>query len=160
MALCGLAGYAQNRWTKSVLAERESLRSIPTDLEGREASWGELVIGRPSGAAPIELPENWQMEPSGAQAVKQKPLLSESQVEEFDPEAQKELPANDFEYIVPEGRVLSKICEEFYRSGRSPIPERVAEYNGLSSPDSLRAGFLLLLPDWAVLFPDGEPEPR
>ena len=54
--------------------------------------------------------------------------------------------------------MLSKICEEFYGSGRDPIPARVAEHNGLASPDALRAGTTLKLPEWEVLFP-GKPRP-
>ncbi len=151
LGLCLLAGFLQDRWSESVRAERESLRSFPTDLDGREAGWGTLRIGRPSGAEPIELPSSqpapvveWVEEEEAASDPLQSP-------EDWRPP--------DFEYVVPEGRVLSKICEDFYDSGRQPIPQRVATYNGLDSPNSLRAGFLLRLPPWEVLFPDGEQRP-
>lgn len=157
LSLCALAGFLQNRWSKNVRAEQENLRSIPTDLRGREESWGEIRIGRPSGAVPVELPprtvETEESQPPTADSGGSRtapPLVP------VEPEIQR---APDFEYVVPEGRVLSKICEDFYESGRPPIPERVAKYNGLASSDSLRAGFLLRLPPWEVLFPDGEERP-
>ena len=144
LMLCGLAGYLQDRWSDEVRAERESLRSIPTDLHGREQSWGDLKIGRPSGADPIELPERVP-EPEIASPVEAElPFLKETGLLEA-PEVYRRA---DFEYVVPQGRVLSKICEDFYSSGRAPIPDRVAAYNGLKSPDSLKAGFLLRLPPW------------
>ena len=150
IALCGLAGYLQSRWSDSVRAERERLRT-PTGLQEREESWGRFLIGQPSGAEPIELelPELEAPQPA-AQLPGTEPALPEG------PGAQEQAPVTVFEYVVPEGRVLSKICEDFYDSGRSPIPERVAEYNGMRSPDALRAGQTLLLPPWEVLLPDRE----
>jgi len=154
IALCGLTGYLQSRWSDQVRAERESLRSAPTDLRGREESWGELRIGRPSGALPIELPEFSPETLPETPSVAQQEGAGQSSEQ---PAPQTEQPAPTiFEYIVPQGRVLSKICEDFYDSGRSPIPERVARYNGLASPDELRAGQKILLPPWELLFPRRE----
>jgi len=148
IALCGLAGYLQSRWTDSVRAERERLET-PTGLHEREESWGRFLIGHPSGAEPVELPELEAPQPE-VQFPATEPVPTEG------PALQEHAPLTVFEYVVPEGRVLSKICEDFYDSGRSPIPERVAEYNGMRSPDALRAGQTLLLPPWEVLFPDRE----
>lgn len=156
LGLCGAAGYAQYRWTSGVRAARESLRSVPTDLESREESWGELRLGRPSGAEPVEVPplrDEGLEEPAASGR-----LAAEAPLEELSPAERGVEPEDwrppDFEYLVPEGRVLSKICEDFYGSGRPPIPGRVATYNGLASPDSLRAGFLLRLPPKEVLLPE------
>jgi hypothetical protein len=150
IALCGLAWYAQAWWADSVRAERERLRAAPKDLQEREQSWGRMLVGRPSGADPIELPE---FEPAGGGAQPQTPFL---QMPAQEPDATEQPAPTVFEYVVPEGRVLSRICEDFYNSGRSPIPERVAEYNDMRSPDELRAGQKLLLPAWEVLFPGRE----
>jgi hypothetical protein len=154
IGLCGLAWYLQSRWSERVRAERETLRSAPTDLRGREQTWGELRIGRPSGAAPIDLPDS-AMDPFPGESFGAPPPGQEGWDAEAIPGSEPPTPIV-FEYVVPKGRVLSKICEDFYDSGRSPIPERVAEYNGLRSPDELRAGFKLLLPTWEELFPDLE----
>jgi len=61
--------------------------------------------------------------------------------------------------VVPRGAVLSRICQDYYGSGRPPIPQRVAEYNGLASPDDLREGQVLRLPEWETLFPEGRERP-
>lgn len=157
LLLCGLAGYLQNRWSKSVRAEREELRSMPSSVEGREASWGSMRVGRPSGAEAMELPKPPSQREERGDEEAEEPGHGPVADAPF-PEPEDLRPA-DFEYVVPSGRVLSKICEDFYQSGRPPIPERVATYNGLKSPDDLRAGFLLKLPPWEVLFPDGEERP-
>jgi hypothetical protein len=159
LALFGAASYWQGTWTESVREERQSLRDeLPPDRQEREAGWGNITIGRPSGAAPVDLPEP---APVDEQEQDRRPFLTKTMPgapggppgASHEPAAEMSPPPADFEYKVPEGRVLSKICEEFYGSGRDPIPGTVATYNGLSSPDQLRAGQVLKLPDWNVLFP-------
>lgn len=165
LALCCSAWYWQAEWTRGVREERESLRGTPTTLREREESWSTIVIGRPSGADSIEL-EQLPVEPGTEpeEGHVELPFLFGGEVHAAEggsgaqPTPPPE-PAADFEYVVPKGRVLSKICEGFYGSGRTPIPERVASYNGLASPDALRAGVLLYLPPWEVLFPDGREHP-
>ena len=156
LALCGLAWFLQSRWTKGIRAEREAELSSPTDFQGREESWSRVTIGRPSGAEPIDLtnilPENWERVIEGSAGGEEPLPVDEG-------EQANTYRAPDFVYTVPEGRVLSKICVDFYNSGRPPIPQRVAEYNGLANPDGLRAGFQLRLPPWEVLFPDGRERP-
>ena len=51
-----------------------------------------------------------------------------------------------FEVTVRPGQVLSRICEDFYGTGRPPLPALVARYNGLADEHSLRAGQNLQLP--------------
>lgn len=158
IALCGLAWYLQGRWSDSVRAERDRLRAVPTDLFEREESWGRVIVGRPSGAEPVELPAI-ELAPEGDGGEGDAPASPFLDVSGDEPRGLGPLVSpvpTVFEYVVPEGRVLSKICQDFYDSGRSPIPERVAEYNGMRSPDELRAGQKLLLPDWEVLFPGRE----
>lgn len=152
LALCGAAWFWQSQWTHGVREERDSLRGAPGSFEEREQSWGTITIGRPSGAAPIEL-DDLPPDP-GPGGGEQDPvpfLVNPGTQPGTDPPS----PAGgDFEYVVPRGRVLSKICEDFYGSGRAPIPERVATYNGLKSPDAIREGLVLKLPAWVVLFPE------
>lgn len=164
LALFGAASYWQGSWTRSVREERESLLDgLPPDRQAREAGWGNITIGRPSGAAPIDLPDAAPVDESEHEdrlfLTKTEPGAPGSRPAEPQQPAASSTPANSvFEYMVPDGAVLSKICEEFYGSGRDPIPAKVATYNGLSSPDQLRAGKVLKLPDWEVLFP-GKPKP-
>lgn len=153
LTLCALAGYLQRRWSRSIRADRRELESAPVTLQEREESWGEITIGRPSGAEPIDLeglipPPDREEEESG-QGLKSGGTPAG---DELSPPLGYR-PA-DFLYTVPEGRVLSKICEDFYGTSRPPLPARVAEYNGLASPDALRAGRELRLPPKEVLFPE------
>lgn len=167
LGLCAAAWQWQTRWSDGVRAERETLRNTPSGLREREESWGELVIGRPSGAEPLELegvdvpddPDDPEIGGGGELPFLRPPAPGP---EGDDPApAPAPIPVDaPFEYVVPRGRVLSKICEEFYGSGRPPIPDRVAEFNGMASPDDLREGQTLQLPDWSVLFPDGRERPR
>jgi hypothetical protein len=156
LALFGAASYWQGSWTASLREERDVLQRPPGTLEEREEGWGRIVIGRPSGADPIELPEPIADPAEGRGTPRFR------RTDEKTPEETKAVqpvtppPPADFEYLVPGGRVLSKICEEFYGSGRDPIPATVATYNGLASPDELRAGKTLKLPEWEVLFPGQE----
>lgn len=159
LGLCAGAWQWQTRWSDGVRAERETLRNTPSGLREREESWGEVVIGRPSGAPPadIEIPLDVDVEPPESDL----PFLFEDEEEDIPRNVPPPPPVReqDFDYVVPGGRVLSKICEEFYGSGRPPIPERVAEYNGMPSPDALREGQTIKLPAWERLFPDGRERP-
>lgn len=163
LGLCAAAWQWQTSWSDGVRAERETLRNTPGGLREREESWGELRVGRPSGAAPIALEGVDVPDDPGVEGDEELPFLRPPAPGPDDGGGGAPPPVPDdapFEYVVPGGRVLSKICEEFYGSGRPPIPDRVAEFNGMSSPDDLREGQTLRLPDWSVLFPDGRERPR
>ena len=162
LACCGLFGYLQLREGSGLHAGAEGAGTSGTTIEEREGAWRKVTIGRPSGAPPLDL-EEWLPEddqalydPSGEGALDEGPE-QDGQGREAPPQPPQ--PATAFEYKVPKGRVLSKICEEFYGTGRSPVPERVAEFNRMESPDDLRAGQTLHLPAWEVLFPN-DLEPR
>ncbi len=161
LGLCAGAWQWQTSWSDGVRAERETLRNTPSGLREREESWGELVIGRPSGAPPadVEIPLAVDEE----LLLEELPFLFDTEGDggrRIDtPPAPVPAPDEDFDYVVPRGRVLSKICEEWYGSGRPPIPQRVAEYNGMSSPDALSEGQTIQLPAWERLFPEGRERP-
>ncbi len=155
LALCGAFGYLQTRDGRGLQAGGE----VPASLEQREGTWRKLTIGRPSGAEPLDL-ELWLPEPEWpVEQPLPQPEGEQLSGAQPSPGARAPQVAQDFVYEVPAGRVLSKICEEFYGTGRAPIPEFVATYNGMSSPDALRAGQTLLLPAWEVLFPGGRERP-
>jgi hypothetical protein len=162
--VCALAWTWQVRWSDGVRAARESLRSTPAGLHEREASWGRITVGRPSGSEPLvdfppaEVPEDPAPRPATGGGAPS-PFLTPR--EETPGVAEPPAPPvwEDAEYVVPRGAVLSRICQDYYGSGRPPIPERVAQYNGLDSPDDLREGQVLRLPEWEALFPEGRERP-
>jgi len=153
LCLFALAGLVQIRWRKGVHAERQELRATPATLEEREQGWARITIGEPSGAEPVQI-ELWYPEPEEAA---EPPVPPGGDPGPGPPEGPPPgyRPA-DFVYTVPRGRVLSKICEDFYGTGRPPIPQRVAEYNGMASPDELKENQVLHLPAWEVLFGEEE----
>jgi hypothetical protein len=167
--VCALAWTWQVSWSDEVRAARDSLRESPAGLRERERSWGRVVIGRPSGSEPlVEFPAPSPEEEETTRSSARAPFLTPpapGEVTTDDGENAVRLdpsPApspTEFEYVVPRGRVLSKICQDYYGSGRPPIPERVAAHNGLTSPDDLREGQVLRLPAWEVLFPEGRERP-
>lgn len=148
LTLCGLYGYQRSSEPRGVRAG-EPAQAHEGSVAGRETTWRRITVGRPSGAAPVEI---W------SPAQDRRPAPPEPAVEVAPPPGAAP-PPPEHEYTVPEGRVLSKICEQFYRTGRPPVPQRLAEYNGLGSPDDLRAGQVLKLPAWEVLFPEGRERP-
>jgi len=157
LCLCAIAGLVQVRWRRGVEGERRELRTVPTTIEEREQGWARITIGEPSGAAPVRV-EVWWPEPSAEEGSGTSPEppseTPPSPIDLSDPPPGYR-PA-DFVYTVPRGRVLSKICAEFYGTGRPPLPQRVAEYNRMASPDELKEGQVLRLPAWSVLFPGAE----
>ena len=155
LALCGLYGYLQTREGRTVQAEEAPAGPVARTLAEREATWHALRVGRPSGAEPIELQE---LAPPAIE-LEDTPLIEDPGSGIVDTTPAPPPPPPVHEYTVPKGRVLSKICEQFYETGRPPVPQRLAEYNGLGSPDELRAGFVLKLPAWEVLFPEGRERP-
>ena len=162
--LCALAWAWQGSWSDAIRAERDSLRRTPAGLEERERSWGRVTIGRPSGSEPlVELPRATEAAPPPAGDAPPEPFLrrptAPAEPAPASPEEDATEWAADAEYIVPRGQVLSKLCQDYYGSGRPPIPERLAEYNGLKSPDDVREGQVLRLPEWEVLFPEGRERP-
>ncbi|MCB9915766.1 MAG: LysM peptidoglycan-binding domain-containing protein [Planctomycetes bacterium] len=151
LAICGYLAHLQTREPSSVRAEE----AAPADtIEGRELAWRRLTVGRPSGAPPLELGDGWWTEEAAEELPPEAtPLAEEDAVDPVAPHAAPQ--PRVFVYTVRAGDVLSRLCEERYGTGRPPVPQRVAEYNGLSSPDAVRAGTELRLPPWDVLFPEG-----
>lgn len=101
--------------------------------------WSLLVLGRPSGAAPLRRPEPG-------------PVVTPLDV--VPPPGPPPAPvAPDTRYTVRPNDTLGVICQKHYDvRPLSSVIEAVAAYNDLSSVDSIRSGDVLLLPDAAVLF--------
>jgi nucleoid-associated protein YgaU len=160
LSCCGLVGLWQLRAERGLLAEVGADVPRASTISEREGTWRTLTLGRPSGASPLEV--EGLLPPEGDSTP---PLpdvdwtAPDDQAEPPSVDPQPFVAPADFEYTVPKGRVLSKICEEFYGTGRAPVPQRVAEYNQMGSPDELSAGQVLKLPAWERLFPDGRERP-
>lgn len=124
-------------------------RELQHGLAGDPASseWSMLVLGTGSGAEPIP----------GAEP------LSDSQAPDepvwYQPPPQGAAPASpstpryspDYRYIVQKGDVLGRICRQHYGTARMQLVEAVARYNGLETPDAVRIGDAILLPDRTLL---------
>jgi len=101
---------------------------VETPSGALPAGKGVVIIGRPSGADPIPLP--------------QAPVVLPE--EGVPPEPESELA--DFVMEVRSGQTLSGIAHAVYGTAPSGLVRRLAEYNGLANPNQLRAGQRLSLP--------------
>jgi len=133
----------QRRHTADLREQRRVQHGLPEDgARARpEAGWSLLVVGRPSGAPSLlaqasGAPEPAEARPEGNAGGATAPAPS------FAP---------DYLYVIREGDSLGVICQKHYGTARKSLVEAVARYNGLASPDSVRAGDTLLLPDSALL---------
>ena len=99
---------------------------VETPSGALPAGKGVVIIGRPSGADPIPMPD--EMLPQ----------------EGTPPQPESELA--DFVMEVRSGQTLSGIAHAFYHTAPSGLVRRLAEYNGLANPNQLRAGQRLSLP--------------
>ena len=143
--LCWMAAAWQGRWTEGLREEREIVHGTEA-LALSSAGWSTLVIGRPSGAAPRPTLEDedggWATTPgTGQQAEAGFAFAS--------------IPAT--RHTVRAGDVLGKICQRHYGSDRPLFPKladlvlAVAVHNGLPTPDAIREGQTIELPDLQVL---------
>jgi hypothetical protein len=120
--------------------------------------WGEVIVGRPSGAEPVfvepaapPLSAARRLRPPGRGAgdsadgeVPAKTL----------PDGNERKHPRDWELEVRDGDVLSRIVRVHYGRVSPELEQRLAEYNGLSSPDKLRVGQTLYLPPEERLLED------
>jgi hypothetical protein len=143
-----MAASWQNRTTRRQhdARARSYNTSSDTSLGG---DWSRLLVGRASGAEPLAVPDDVSSGPDPEGDVPAPPPS-------VDPPVQPEKRyAPDRVHIVQPNEVLGTICQAQYEV--RPLHEvvaRVARYNELPSPDAIRVGMKLLLPDPAVLFAD------
>ncbi|MDP6540954.1 MAG: hypothetical protein QF903_11365 [Planctomycetota bacterium] len=159
IALFAVAGWVHRGWAEGLRRERAGLGVEAA--EGREPGPARIVIGRPAGTTPLAdwpVPSAPLPAPEAATLVEAAGPDSAPAFDELDPaglglEADLPPPTPVFEVTVRPGQVLSRICEDFYGTGRPPLPELVARYNGLADEHSLRAGQTLELPPREQLQP-------
>ena len=136
------------------------------EVRNHPAGWGEVIVGSPSEAEPIYVAPP----PAPARARRltppgQRPAAddeasasetwSETSTTEFSSKSVVRAPA-DWELVVGKGDVLSRIVRVHYGRVSPELEQRLAEYNGLSSPDKLKVGQTLYLPAEELLL--GEPK--
>ena len=101
--------------------------------------WATVVIGAPSGVAPLELAVDDRTAP---------PPPADEPVDDAHLEAP---PLGDFELEVRPGQTLSGIAHAHYGTAPAELVQALAEYNGLADANALRSGASLRLPELSVL---------
>jgi hypothetical protein len=154
----GCAWFVQQRWSEDLRRERAwRARARPEISRPNLAPTGRarLELGRPSGAEALDVPlrrhRPKELPPEGPGRLPALTTAAELAATWPEGEAPPSWSPPVYELRIPAGAVLSQICQDFYGTGRPPIPQRVAEYNGLKSADHLRAGERLRLPPLAEL---------
>lgn len=113
------------------------------------SDWGRVIVGRPSGAQPVEAPKVEHM-PSDARAANAPARAASPSVHAPAPQIPSRNgatpPARAFELTVQAGQSLSSICQAHYHSARPALVNALARYNKLADPARLRAGQKLRLP--------------
>jgi nucleoid-associated protein YgaU len=129
----GLAALWQSRRLEAMRSEHEAAARVAEgDLSETEsglipAGSGVVLIGRPSGASPLE------------GATDDAPEVTDAGQFEH-----PELP--DFELEIRSGQTLSSIAEAHYSNKSLALVQALAEYNGLEDPDLLSPGDRIFLP--------------
>ena len=134
----------QENLRSSVLKTRRLERGIPSHVDptvNGEDGWTTLVLGAPSGAKSIR-PKNAAPPESIIQGPTPEPVTPQPLPPTIQP---------DQERTIAPGDSLSRICEQHYGTSRPRLVQALARYNGLSSPNQIRVGATLLLPDLDLL---------
>ena len=145
-----MAASWQNRTTSQLRDRRAQRYGIPSDSIASPAGWSRLVLGRPSGADPLALPEpppGVHLDGEGGHGA------GGTLVDGGGGLGPRRLIPSDFPYTVQANDVLGVICQKHYDvRPLEPVVKAVATYNDLASPNSIRSGDVLLLPDASILF--------
>jgi len=133
-----LAATWQRGQTARLRAERSQRYGVPAAGGSLRDGWSTLVLGGASGAPPLARPE------APGPAAEEPPPEEDEPPIPYQP---------DYRYEVQPGDVLGTICKLHYGTARLRLVRAVARYNELPSPDAIRAGQVLLLPDPELLDP-------
>ena len=137
----------QENLRSSVLKTRRLERGIPSHVDptvNGQDGWTTLVLGAPSGAKSIR-PKNAAPPESIIQGPTPEPVTPQPLPPTIQP---------DQERTIAPGDSLSRICEQHYGTSRPRLVQALARYNDLSSPNQIRVGATLLLPDLDLLLVD------
>ena len=140
-----MAASWQSRMTSELRKDRSRRYNVADDSATGQEGWSRLILGRPSGVDPLLIPE-----PQGPAASFSPQLAPPSAAPEPAP-APRFRP--DRVHRVQANEVLGKICQEHYEvRPLAAVVDRIAKYNDLDSPNDIREGQELRLPDPDFLF--------
>ncbi len=154
LVLASLFGLAWAWQAGTLDALRRESRAAAGDSGGRRdpefaplpEGWGVVVIGKPSGAAPVP--------GSVDRAAPALPADASSVPEASDADwvALEERALGDFRVEVFAGQTLFSITQMHYGSANQELCAALARYNGIHDPAALEVGETLLLPPVERLF--------
>jgi nucleoid-associated protein YgaU len=145
----------QTSWRAEARAERGLVRSGQQRTpppKAQDEGWGRVIIGRPSGAEPVQPAEP----PASPRFPKSAPEAdpghdpSKRAGDRLAPPGSEQPTAaalGDGHVVVQSGDTLSRLCQAHYGTSRPDVVQALAAYNGLKDADSLRAGQTLNLPN-------------
>jgi hypothetical protein len=185
IAAFAAAALWQSRWHAEAEAEREALRSgsassIELVPEGAEPGWGRVIVGRPSGADPVQpsarAPSSVELDPRTVEPTAQ-PSAAPTPARGAPPPVATPprdgstplvppagsasatrggaLPAAEPTIVVGAGQSLSTVCQSQYGTSRPDVVQALARYNGLKDVNVVRAGDTLRVPPLDRLMAQG-----
>ncbi len=138
LAAFAAAWVVQARWTAAHRAEQDAaFGRVPIEAADLPEGFSRVVVGAPSGAEPVILPQP---------AAPVPPDRDAAPADEPPPPAPGER-----RHVVRKGESLSKICAAAYGTARADVIAAVARVNGLARPDQIREGQVLVLPPFEEL---------
>jgi hypothetical protein len=132
----GAAWLRHSFTTEARSASERAWGSGELKLAPIEEGWGRAIVGVQSGVAPAAPEEVRPTPPSAA------PLA---------PKAEPKAKPAQATHVVQPGENLGRICAQVYGTSDKRLVEAVAKANGLTSPNAIRVGQTLVLPDRAQL---------
>lgn len=153
LTLFAWAAVWQKSWTAEVRAERDESWSADTRADTARpdlrSGWSRVIVGRPSGAEPLDAPPRSTMASVPNELRKELPKATPTGETNVTPLIQE----REFELVVQRGQSLSKIAQAHYHSSRNDMLQALTAYNKLKDPGSLREGERILLPPIEKLLP-------
>jgi len=136
----GAAWLRHSFTTEARSASERAWGSGELKLAPIEEGWGRAIVGVQSGVAPAA-PEEVRPTPPAAAPLAPKP----------EPKPEPKPKPAQATHVVQPGENLGRICAQVYGTSDKRLVEAVAKANGLTSPNAIRVGQTLVLPDRAQL---------
>jgi hypothetical protein len=133
----GAAWLRHSFTTEARSASERAWGSGELKLAPIEEGWGRAIVGVQSGVAPV-----------AAEEVRPTPPAAAPKTE---PKTEPETKPAQATHVVQPGENLGRICAQVYGTSDKRLVEAVAKANGLTSPNAIRVGQTLVLPDRAQL---------
>jgi hypothetical protein len=133
----GAAWLRHSFTTEARSASERAWGSGELKLAPIEEGWGRAIVGVQSGVAP-----------AAAEEVRPTPPAAAPKTE---PKTEPEAKPAQATHVVQPGENLGRICAQVYGTSDKRLVEAVAKANGLTSPNAIRVGQTLVLPDRAQL---------